>query len=305
MSNKFLYNQYSTFIKKHFGERVQKISLDGGFTCPNRDGTVGIGGCTFCNNDSFSTATKFRGKSITWQIDNAINRIGKRYQTNKYIAYFQTYSNTYGKIEQLKSLYEEAINHPQIVGISIGTRPDCVNDEILDYLETVSKRCFLTIEYGIESFENETLKRINRGHLTETSTNAIIATSKRNINICAHMIIGLPGENIDTWVGAAKTISTLPITFLKLHNLEIIKGTAIAEEFIQNNWKLQTFDEYVDSIILFLEYLNNNIVIERLFDYSPSEMRIAPAWHYDYTTMVNKLRFIMEQRKTYQGRHYK
>ena len=234
METKKRYNDYSSYLSNIFPQRIQKISINAGFTCPNRDGKIGFGGCTYCNNQTFHPDYCQPEKSITEQLNEGINFFRKKYENQRYLAYFQAYTNTYDKLEILISKYEEALSHPLVVGIVIGTRPDCIDNLLLDYLERVSKTKYVMIEFGIESTDDDTLKFINRGHNFATARNAIIATSQRGIATGAHLILGLPKENKDIILKHAQNISELPLTCIKLHQLQLIKGTKMAQQYLKN-----------------------------------------------------------------------
>lgn len=225
------YKDYSHWIREQFPFRVQKISVDAAFSCPNRDGRLSLGGCTFCDNKTFNPSYCDRGKSITQQLEEGKAFFAKKYPEMKYLAYFQAYSNTYAPLEELKRKYEEALAVDDVVGLVIGTRPDCVSDEALDYLQQLNQRTFLIVEYGIESANDNTLRRINRGHTFDCSRQAIIKAHQRGIITCGHIILGLPGEDEEEMLHQASTISQLPLDILKLHQLQIIKGTPLAKEY--------------------------------------------------------------------------
>ena len=214
------YNELSAYLSAHFPFKVQKISLNAGFTCPNRDGTVGYGGCTYCNNQTFNPAYCKTEKTVTQQLEEGKQFFARKYPDMKYLAYFQAYTNTYGELQELKRKYEEALQVPDVVGIVIGTRPDCMPDELLDYLEELNRRTFLIVEYGVESTDNDTLKRINRGHSFEVAADAIRKTAERNIRVGAHIILGLPGETREMLIQQAGVLSSLPLTTLKLQQLQ-------------------------------------------------------------------------------------
>jgi radical SAM protein (TIGR01212 family) len=259
---------------------VQKISLNAGFTCPNRDGTKGRGGCTYCNNRTFNPDYCDSGKSITEQLQDGIRFFSRKYPEMKYIAYFQAYTNTYDKIENLRSKYEEALRNDDVRGIIIGTRPDCVSGELLDYLQELNNRTFVMIEYGIESTSEETLRRINRGHTFNEAREAVIRTAERNIPVGAHIILGLPGETREQILKHAVIISELPLTSVKLHQLQIIRGTALAKEYETHpeRFRLYTADEYIDLVAKFIDRLRPDIHIDRFVSQSPKELLIAPGW---------------------------
>jgi len=299
-----MYKTYSSYLKSHFTEQVQKISINAGFTCPNRDGSIGTGGCTYCNNRTFNPAYCKPDKSITQQIEEGVDFFRKKYPDQRYLAYFQAYTNTYGEIIHLKQKYEEALSHPLVAGIVIGTRPDCVDDEVLDYFAYVSKRFYVMIEYGVESTSDKTLALINRGHDYETSVRAIVKTAQRGVAAGAHLILGLPEEDMETILSHAKNISSLPLTTVKLHQLQLIKGTKMAQEFAEHPEKFHIYsvEEYIDLVIRFIEHLNPDFVIERFVSQSPKELLIAPDWglkNYEFTAKIEKE---LRRRNTFQGR---
>ena len=260
--------------------KVQKISIDAGFTCPNRDGSKGRGGCSYCNNRTFNPDYCSNSKSITEQLIEGIHFFSRKYPKMKYIAYFQAYTNTYNKIEALKEKYEEAIGVDDVVGIIIGTRPDCVSDELLDYLKELQARKFVMVEYGIESASNDTLTRINRGHTYEEAEDAVRRTAWRGIPVGAHIILGLPGETYDQILQHADRISELPLTSIKLHQLQIISGTVMAKEYETSpeHFRLYSVDEYIGLVIDFINRLRKDIYIDRFVSQSPKELLIAPDW---------------------------
>jgi len=303
------FNTFSAYCIKTFGSRLQKLSVDAGFTCPNRDGTVGTGGCSYCSNDAFNPSYCLPEKSITQQIDEGIEFHKFRYRrATKYIAYFQPYSNTYKSLDELKKIYGEALAHPSISGISVGTRPDCVDDEKLDYLQQLSEKYFVSVEYGIESCYDETLKAINRGHTFKTAKEAIIKTAARHIFTSAHIIFGLPGEDTKSMLNQAEIISQLPLNSIKLHQLQIIKGTKMAEEFRANpaSFALFSLEKYIDFVIDFLERLNPEIIIERLSGEVPPRFLEVSTWGLIRADRVLQLiEQRMKDRETWQGRLYK
>jgi hypothetical protein len=302
------FNAYSNYFREEFGGRVQKVSIDAGFTCPNRDGTKGKGGCTFCNNQAFSPSYCLPSKSIRQQIDEGVEFHKTRYRrSNQYLAYFQAYSNTYAPIDELKDMYAQAVDHPEIIGIVIGTRPDCVNEELLDYFQQLSKEIYLSVEYGIESCYNKTLQRINRGHSFEESKTAIINTANRGIRTGGHMIIGLPGESREEIIAQAEILSGLPLHSLKFHQLQLIKGTTMAQEYVADPDQFSFFqiDEYIELMIDFLEKLNPSILIQRFAGEAPPSFNITPIkWGIRNDVFLNKLEKRLTERDTWQGRLY-
>ena len=284
--------------------KAQKISLNAGFTCPNRDGSIGKGGCTYCNNQTFNPDYCVNTKSITQQLEEGKIFFARKYPDMKYLAYFQAYTNTYDSVDNLKLKYEEALNVPDVIGIVIGTRPDCMPDTLLDYLEELSHRTFLLVEYGIESVYDATLKRINRGHTHAQTVDAIIRTAQRGIRIGAHIILGLPGENRQDMLDEAKTLSSLPISMLKLHQLQLIKGTRMAEEYNNDtsDFHLFTVDEYVNLVIDFMEHLRSDIIVERFASQSPASLLATKGWGLKNFELVEKIKKRMRERQTHQGK---
>lgn len=300
------YNELSAYLSAHFPFKVQKISLNAGFTCPNRDGTVGYGGCTYCNNQTFNPAYCKTEKTVTQQLEEGKQFFARKYPDMKYLAYFQAYTNTYGELQELKRKYEEALQVPDVVGIVIGTRPDCMPDELLDYLEELNHRTFLIVEYGVESTDNDTLKRINRGHSFEVATDAIRKTAERNIRVGAHIILGLPGETREMLIQQAGVLSSLPLTTLKLHQLQLIKGTRMAAEYESRpqDFHLYTADEYIDLVVDYIEHLRPDMVLERFVSQSPKELLIAPDWGLKNHEFTDKVKKRMRERDSFQGKLY-
>jgi radical SAM protein (TIGR01212 family) len=275
------FRTFNDFLRLRFPDfKVQKISLDAGFTCPNRDGTKGIGGCSYCNNRTFNPDYCQSAKSIAAQLEEGKRFFARKYPEMKYLAYFQAYSNTYATLEELKRKYEEALNVEGIVGLIIGTRPDCISDEILNYLAELNKHTFLMVEYGIESASNETLQRINRCHTYEDAEDAVKRTAERQIPVGAHVILGLPGESRERMLQHADRISELPLLSVKLHQLQIIRGTRMAAEYAVHpeNIPVFTADEYIDLVLEFISRLRSDIYIDRFVSQSPRELLIAPDW---------------------------
>lgn len=298
------YNDFPTHFRKMFQERVQKVSVDAGFTCPNRDGTKALNGCSYCNNKTFKPGYCRLEKSISEQLQQGVDLFARKYHSMQFLAYFQAYSNTYADLQTLKERYEEALSHSKILGIVIGTRPDCVNDEILDYLAELSNKYYVMVEFGVESVNDETLKRINRGHLFAEAKWALEETERRNIHNCAHLILGLPGETRADFLEQARVISQLPVENLKLHQLQIHRGTRMAVEFEKqpNDFQLFTADEYVDFVVDYLELLNPKIIVERFISQAPKDLLIAPRWGLKNFEFVAKVEKRLVERNTWQGR---
>ncbi|MDR0683391.1 MAG: TIGR01212 family radical SAM protein [Dysgonamonadaceae bacterium] len=291
MITSHLIKDFGDFLRTVFPFKVQKISINAGFTCPNRDGTKGWGGCTYCNNQTFSPQYAANEKPVAQQLEEGIRFFSHKYPQMKYIAYFQAYTNTYDSLENLLRKYREALNHPDIVGLIIGTRPDCMPEKLLDELEKISRRYFLLVEYGVESTNNETLQFINRGHTYEEAVETIQQTAFRKIYVGAHLILGLPGENREMILSHADKISQLPLTTVKLHQLQLIRRTKMARQFEEHPelFHLYTVDEYIDLCIDFIERLNPDFFIERFVSQSPKELLIAPAWglkNYEFTARI-------------------
>lgn len=303
----FPYNDYSSYLRKTFGCKVQKISINAGFTCPNRDGTKGRGGCTYCNNQTFNPEYCDNEKSIRRQIEEGKAFFAHKYPDMKYLAYFQAYTNTYGDIESLRRKYEEALSADGIVGITIATRPDCISDSLLQYLSQLSRQTYVMVEYGIESTSDDMLKHINRGHDFATAADAVRQTAAAGINTGAHMILGLPGDDAETIMSQPAILSELPLKTLKLHQLQIIRGTRMAKEYEQTPERFRLFgmDEYIDTIIGYIERLRPDMVLERFVTQSPDHLLIAPHWGLKNYEFVEKLKKRMTGRNTYQGRLYK
>lgn len=308
MSTPILYNDFPTFLRKYFSYKVQKISLNAGFTCPNRDGTKGWGGCTYCNNQTFNPDYCRTEKSITTQLQEGKYFFAHKYPEMKYLAYFQAYTNTYAELEGLKRKYEEALKVDGVVGLVIGTRPDCMPEGLLHYLEELNKHTFLMVEYGIESTCDKTLQRINRGHTYAETVEAVERTAACGILTGGHIILGLPGETRETMVEQAGILSRLPLSTLKIHQLQLIRGTRMAHEYaeVPDDFHLFTeVDEYIDLVIDYIEHLRPDMVVERFVSQSPKELLIAPDWGLKNYEFVARLQKRMKERDAYQGKKYK
>ena len=302
MNKDIRYNDLSAYLSTVFPFKVQKISLNAGFTCPNRDGTVGYGGCTYCNNQTFNPAYCRTEKSVTEQLEEGKLFFARKYPDMKFLAYFQAYTNTYAELEELKRKYEEALQVPDVVGLVIGTRPDCMPDSLLDYLEELNKRTFLIVEYGIESANDETLQRINRGHSFETARQSVERTTGRGILTGAHVILGLPGEDATESIRQAALISSLKLNLLKIHQLQIIRGTYLAEIYEKKPFHLYSVDEYIKLTASYLQYLRKEIIVERFVSQSPPEMVIAPHWGMKNYEFTNLLVNYMKKEGVWQGK---
>jgi len=308
MENKKRYNDFTSFIRKKFNGRVQKVSIDAGFTCPNKDGSKGIGGCTYCNNNTFNPDYCKPIKPIKVQIEEGIEFFSKKYKAQKYLAYFQAFTNTYASLSDLKKMYEEALSHPDVIGLVIATRPDCIKDEVLDYLEELaSKDYFIKLEFGLESTKDESLELINRCQTHEDAIDAFNRANGRGLHLGGHLILGLPGETKEDMLNHAKKVSELPIDTLKIHHLQIVKHTMMAHQF-KNTPEMFTFmelDEYIDLVVDFMELINPEIIVERFFSESPARMLIHPKYglkNFEVKHMVEKR---LEERDAMQGRLFK
>jgi uncharacterized protein len=303
------FNSYTEYIRKTFNGRIQKVVVDAGFTCPNRDGTKGIGGCTYCNNDAFNPSYCNPEEPIEYQISKGIDFHAVRYRrADRFLVYLQPYSNTYAPLSRLKTLYDVALGYPDVIGLVIGTRPDCMDDEKLDYLQELSKRVYIQVEYGVESGYDGTLLRINRGHDFNASKEIIQKTHERGIRTGIHMIFGLPGETTEMMLNEAEILSSMPIDTVKFHQLQIVRGTKMEKEFLDHPGDFQTFslDEYIDFIIRFIEKLNPAIVIERFSGEVPPRLLNHSAWGLiRYDAVLRLIEAELERRNTWQGKFYK
>jgi radical SAM protein (TIGR01212 family) len=303
------FNAYAQYFERTFGGRVQKVTIDAGFTCPNRDGKAGRGGCTYCNNDAFNPSYNDPSKSVEQQINEGIEFHANRYRrASKYLAYFQAYSNTYKPLEELKRIYAPALEREDILGIVIGTRSDCMDEEKLKFFADVAKTHYVILEYGIESCYDRTLKRINRGHDFRNLTDMLELTRSYGLKTGGHMIFGLPGESRDEMLAEAEILSRLPLNNIKFHQLQIIKGTAMEKDYARNpeNYRFFELDEYVDFIVDFVERLNPAFVIERFAGEVPPRFLAGPSWgKIRNDQILQKIEKRLAERNTWQGRLWK
>jgi len=301
-------NAYSDYFRKEFGERVQKITIDAGFTCPNRDGSCGTGGCTFCNNRAFNPSYNNPEKTIADQILQGMAFHRKRYRkASQYLAYFQAYTNTYAKLEELNSMYEQALAVPGVVGIVVGTRPDCVDGKLLDYFQDLSRSSYVVVEYGIESVFNRTLQRVNRGHDVEKSLWAVKETARRGVRVGGHVIIGLPGESRDDFLETASELSSWPLNSIKFHQLQLIKGTAMALEYKEKPEDFRSFsmEEYLQLMMEILERLNPAFVVERIAGEVSPGMAVREGWGIRYDGVLKAFEALLLEKNSWQGKYYK
>ena len=302
------YLDYSSFIKLNFGERVQKISLDIGFSCPNRDGSKGYGGCTYCNNNSFNPDYCEPTKSVTQQLEEGISRFSKKYKTQQYLAYFQAYTNTYSDLESLKKMYQEALNVKNVIGLVIGTRPDCISKEIINYLSHLSQKHFISLEFGVESTLNKSLKAVNRCHTYDDTKATYELCKNKGFHLGAHLIIGLPEETREDLLNHAREISKLPINTLKLHHLQIVKQSIMAFQYKENPEKFNLFtaESYIDLMSEFVGLLRPDIIIERFISQAPQDLLIAPNWNgLKNFEIVAKIDKKLSEKNSWQGKFHK
>jgi len=300
------YNSFGAYIKKRFGSRVYKVTVDAGFTCPNRDGTVGTSGCIYCNNDSFRPNSCRPALSVSEQVKNGISYIRKRYNAEKFLVYFQPYTNTYASVEVLERLYHEALSAaPSVIGLAIGTRPDTIDREKIALLESLSKQYFILVEYGMQSMYEKTLQFINRGHDYRAFLRALDMTKDRGIASGAHIIVGLPTETREETLATADELSYLPIEFLKIHQLQVIKNTPLESFYEENPFPVFGYDEYLDFVTEFIERLSPGIVLQRLFATAPDDILIAPHWEKSRQETLRDIERRLESKDTYQGKKLK
>lgn len=302
------FNAYSDYFRKHFGERVQKITIDAGFTCPNRDGACGTGGCTFCDNRAFNPSYNNPRVSIRNQILQGMDFHRKRYRkANRYLAYFQAYTNTYAGLDELHSMYEQALAVPGVMGIVVGTRPDCVDARLLDYFQLLSRRSYVVLEYGIESVLNRTLERVNRGHDVEKSRWAVEETAGRGIRVGGHVIVGLPGETHDDFLATVSELSSWPLNNIKFHQLQVIRGTKMALEYLDKPEDFVDFslEDYLYLMMEMLEHLNPDLVVERIAGEVSPGMGIREGWGIRYDGVLKMFEELMQQHDSWQGKKFR
>lgn len=300
------FNAFTNYILNKFGTRVQKLSVNAGFTCPNRDGNLSFKACFYCNNEAFNPSYCDSSKSIAKQIEEGIEFHNNRYRrSEKYLVYFQAYSNTYAPLIVLKEKFQEALAHPAVIGLSIGTRPDCLSEEVLDYLKELAREKYISIEIGVESCYDATLLRINRGHTFSQTKDAIINTAKRGLHVGIHLILGLPGESRDQMIDSASIISDLPVNSIKMHQLQIIKGTEFEKQYYHspNDFQIFSLEEYIDLVIDFSEHLNPKIMIERFTAEVPPRFLVTGGFGLLRTDQIlQKIEKRFEERNTWQGK---
>ncbi len=300
--NGFRYNSYRYYLEAEFGEAVQRLSLEGGFTCPNRDGKLGYGGCIFCNNESFSPPYKRGPKEIDRQLEAGIDYLSQRFAARRYLAYFQSYTNTYKPVAELEKLYQAALDHPQVVGLAISTRADCLPDDLLYLLRDISQSHYLNLEIGIESFYDETLEWMNRGHDSATTIKAIEKAGAYGLILSAHLIFGFPGETEQMMLAEAKMLNELPLKLIKLHHLQIIEKTELARQYKQKAFPLFEYEAYLHFAAEFISRLRPDLVIQRFFTEAPKQYLIAPIWGKRSTEIVMDMQRLMSEKSLWQGK---
>jgi uncharacterized protein len=299
------YRDYNNYLKEIFGERVQKIALDAGFSCPNRDGTISSRGCIYCDSRGSGTGAMVnRGQDLEEQIAEGLRFAEKKYKANKFIAYFQSFTNTYAPVSQLRNMYQSALNHRCMVGLSVGTRPDCVDNEILSLLSSFQKDYPVWIEYGLQSAHDATLSRINRGHDVACFEKAIAMTKEHGLKTCTHVILGLPGESHAMMMDTAYFIAALPVDGIKIHSLYVTKGTALADLYKKGEYACLDREEYIETLIDFLEILPPEMVIQRITGDPNAGELVAPIWTLEKTKNISLIKKRFEERDTWQGKKH-
>jgi uncharacterized protein len=299
------YYAYNYYLRQRFGRRIQKVSIDAGFTCPNVDGTVARGGCTFCDNRSFSPSRRsprMSPRDVQGQIAEGIRRLKWRYDVDRFIAYFQPATNTYAPVEKLRPLFEAAISHPDVVGLAIGTRPDCVPNDVLELLEELASRTYLSVEYGLQTIHDRSLDWMNRGHHYDAFLDAVQRSRHRGFEICAHVILGLPGESQEDMLATAHEVARLRLDSVKIHNLYAVHDTPLAEQVARGEVRLMERDAYIDVLINFLELLPPEMIVERISGDAPPDYFIGPAWCVDKPALRAALDAELKRRDTWQGK---
>ena len=296
------YHAYGHYLKNRFGARVQKVSLDAKMTCPNVDGTVAIGGCVFCDNRSFSPSRRIPQGAIQAQLDDGIRRLKKRYKVAQFIAYFQPATNTYGPVEKLRPLFEEAIADPRVVGLAIGTRPDCVEEDVLELIEELAGQTYVSLEYGMQTMHDRSLTWMNRGCIHQAMIDAVARSRNRGFEICGHIMLGLPGESRSDMLATAREVARLGLDAVKIHNLYAVKNTPLADQVAAGEVTLMPRDEYVRTVVEFLELLPPECIVERISGDAPADYFIGPSWCLDKPAVKQAIEQQLRDRDTWQGR---
>jgi radical SAM protein (TIGR01212 family) len=299
------YYAFSRFLREHFGAKVYRVTIDAGFTCPNVDGSVAVGGCVYCDNRSFSPNRRLPRTTIRDQVLRGIEILQRRYQADKFLAYFQAATNTYAPAEKLKKLYDEALGHPQIVGLAIGTRPDCVPDDILDLIESYARDRYVCLELGLQTMHDRSLDWMNRGHHFDAFVDAVGRCQGRGLDLCAHVILGLPGESREDMRATADALAGLPVDAVKIHNLHVVKDTPLEKMYERGETRMFERDEYVQIVCDFLERLRPEMVIHRLSGDAPPDYLVAPLWCLDKPALLRAIHDELERRDSWQGKNRK
>jgi uncharacterized protein len=291
-------------LRQRFGRRVQKVSLDAGFTCPNVDGTVAIGGCVFCDNRSFSPSRRVPRGSIRAQLDDGIRRLKWRYDVDRFLAYFQPATNTYAPIDRLSAVYEEPLAHPQVVGLAIGTRPDCMPDDVINLLSRIAGRTYLSVELGLQTIHDRSLVWMNRGHGHAAFVDAVERCRGRGFELCAHVMLGLPGESHEDMMATAREVGRLALDAVKIHNLYVVRNTPLADWFENGQVRLMERDQYVATLVDFLELIPPHCVVERISGEAPPDYFVGPSWCLDKPALKRAIDAEFLRRDTWQGRRW-
>ena len=298
------YYAFSRFLREQFGAKVYRVTIDAGFTCPNVDGSVAVGGCVYCDNRSFSPNRRLPRTTVREQVRRGIEILQRRYQADKFLAYFQAATNTYAPAEKLKKLYDEALEYPQIVGLAIGTRPDNVPDPVLDLIQEYARDRYVCLELGLQTMHDRTLDWMNRGHHFDAFVDAVSRSQGRGLDLCAHVILGLPGESSDDMLATASALAALPVNAVKIHNLHVVRNTPLEEQYRAGLVRLLTREEYVQVACDFLERLPPEMVIHRLNGDAPPDYLVAPAWCLDKPNLLRAIHAELERRDSWQGKKY-
>ena len=298
------YFAYGFYLRQLFGSRIQKVSIDAGFTCPNVDGTAAVGGCTFCDNRSFSPSRRLPRQQILDQIDEGIRRLQRRYNCDQFIAYFQPATNTYAPVERLRPLYEQALSHPLVKALAIGTRPDCVPDDVLELLEEFAQRTYLSVEYGMQTIHDRSLEWMNRGCHHDAFLDAMDRSRGRGFEICAHVILGLPGETHEDMLATARELARVGVDSVKLHNLYAVKNTPLEDQVASGEVVLMERNDYVRAVVDFLELTPPGVIVERISGDAPPDYFVGPSWCLDKPAVKIAIEQEFEKRDTWQGKHF-
>lgn len=299
------YRTFNSYLREYFGERVYRVPIDAGFTCPNRDGVRAFGGCTFCDDRGSGAPTINVENSVREQLEAGMRRIGKRYKAKKFLAYFQAFTNTYAPEGVLRSIYDVALEYPDVVGICIGTRPDCLEDNILDLLQELSEKTFVWLEVGVQSVFNETLEKINRGHTAEEFFDAVERAKKRNLKVATHLIFGLPGEDESHMLETVRQMAQTDLDGIKIHQLCIYKGTPMEVDYRLGKLPVLDEDRYVNLVCDSLELLPPEMIIMRLVAEGSQDEIIAPDWAFEKERVMKKMEAELARRHSFQGKHYR